>query len=676
MLDFTKLQLHGFKSFVEPTTLLIEPGLTGIVGPNGCGKSNLIEALRCVMGENSARRMRAPDMDNVIFSGTATRPSRNLAEISLWLDNSGRTAPAEFNDQHELQVTRVIERGEGSLYHINGRPVRQRDVQMVFADQATGAQANNIVGQGQIDALIRAKPQDRRKILEEAAGITGLEARRHEAELKLKAAEQNLQRAEDVLKTYESQQRSLKSQLRAAQRYRELNDGIQAHDMLLLHVRQQLVTQQIAETNQQMAILEHEIESLTQQITLTETARIEKTNELPPMRQAEAAAAALLQRLTLELEKIQAEQARVTKEQLNLQQQMAAAHNDHTHADHQLDDALATLQKLYTEQSQRQQQLEALRSLLPARAHDHHLVAEQVHAAEQNLHTLLATIAETESQRTSYQNQLQRAQAQVHTMQQRQADLESTRAHWEQQKRELPDLTLAKSMVDACEADVQKKQEQLQAAEQAEHDADATAKEAQQKVDAAQHELTKLRAEETALRDLLESQRGLEQRVLDLLEGTGGFETALAVAFGEALTAALNDEAPSYWQQRTLAAPLPPLPVGAEPLSQLVQAPAELQSLLSMTGLVNSDDEGRALAAQLLPGQILVTRDGWAWRWDGYTITPKATTTYATQLRQRARLQELAQLTKQSAQLLQNLQTHETMAREKFLLTRQAATDM
>ncbi|NDC57200.1 MAG: hypothetical protein EBZ69_10440, partial [Alphaproteobacteria bacterium] len=194
----------------------------------------------------------------------------------------------------------------------------------------------------------------------------------------------------------------------------------------------------------------------------------------------------------------------------------------------------------------------------------------------------------------------------------------------EQQKRELPDLTLAKSMVDACEADVQKKQEQLQAAEQAEHDADATAKEAQQKVDAAQHELTKLRAEETALRDLLESQRGLEQRVLDLLEGTGGFETALAVAFGEALTAALNDEAPSYWQQRTLAAPLPPLPVGAEPLSQLVQAPAELQSLLSMTGLVNSDDEGRALAAQLLPGQILVTRDGWAWRWDGYTITPKA----------------------------------------------------
>ncbi|NDC56460.1 MAG: hypothetical protein EBZ69_06590, partial [Alphaproteobacteria bacterium] len=184
-MDFTKLQLHGFKSFVEPTTLLIEPGLTGIVGPNGCGKSNLIEALRCVMGENSARRMRAPDMDNVIFSGTATRPSRNLAEISLWLDNSGRTAPAEFNDQHELQVTRVIERGEGSLYHINGRPVRQRDVQMVFADQATGAQANNIVGQGQIDALIRAKPQDRRKILEEAAGITGLEARRHEAELKL-----------------------------------------------------------------------------------------------------------------------------------------------------------------------------------------------------------------------------------------------------------------------------------------------------------------------------------------------------------------------------------------------------------------------------------------------------------------------------------------------------------
>src|SRR5262249_36407098 len=187
-MQFTRLRLQGFKSFVEPTNLDIPAGLTGIVGPNGCGKSNLVEALRWVMGENSPRRMRGSEMDDVIFAGTATRPSRNLAEVALELDNTGRTATAEFNNADDLQVARTIERGAGSDYRINGRRVRQRDVQLLFADQATGAHSTNLVGQGQIDALIRAKPQDRRAILEEASGTAGLQARRHEAELKLKAA--------------------------------------------------------------------------------------------------------------------------------------------------------------------------------------------------------------------------------------------------------------------------------------------------------------------------------------------------------------------------------------------------------------------------------------------------------------------------------------------------------
>ncbi|MGB9153418.1 MAG: AAA family ATPase, partial [Alphaproteobacteria bacterium] len=236
-MHFNRLRLHGFKSFVEPTDLHIGTGMTGIVGPNGCGKSNLVEALRWVMGENSAKSMRGGEMDDVIFGGTATRPSRNIAEVTLELDNSGRTATAEFNSDDTLLVTRQIERGNGSDYKLNGKPLRRRDVQLLFADQATGAHSTNLVGQGQIDALIRAKPQDRRAILEEASGTAGLHARRHEAELKLKGAEQNLTRVDDVLQSYDTQLRSLKTQVRQASRYRNLADHIRRTEAALLHMR-------------------------------------------------------------------------------------------------------------------------------------------------------------------------------------------------------------------------------------------------------------------------------------------------------------------------------------------------------------------------------------------------------------------------------------------------------
>src|SRR4029079_18187259 len=197
-MKFTRLRLSGFKSFVEPTELVIDQGLTGVVGPNGCGKSNLLEALRWVMGESSYKSMRASGMDDVIFSGTTQRPARNMAEVVVTLDNSERVAPAQFNDGESLEISRRIERDAGSAYRINGRDVRARDVQLLFADASTGARSPALVRQGQIGEIIHDKPQARRLILEEAAGITGLHTRRHEAELKLKAAEQNVARIEDV----------------------------------------------------------------------------------------------------------------------------------------------------------------------------------------------------------------------------------------------------------------------------------------------------------------------------------------------------------------------------------------------------------------------------------------------------------------------------------------------
>src|SRR4029434_10168434 len=223
MVQFDKLRLSGFKSFVDPTELAIEPGMTGIVGPNGCGKSNLVEALKWVMGETSAKQMRGSEMEDVIFSGAGTRPARNIAEVMLTLDHDTRTAPAMVNDTDQLDVMRRIERGQGSAYSVNGREIRARDVQTLFADAATGARSTALVSQGRIGALINAKAADRRTIIDEAAGITGLYARRHEAELRLRAAEHHLARVQDVLVALAEQHKGVKRHASQDRRYTHLD---------------------------------------------------------------------------------------------------------------------------------------------------------------------------------------------------------------------------------------------------------------------------------------------------------------------------------------------------------------------------------------------------------------------------------------------------------------------
>ena len=223
---FSRLRLNGFKSFVDPTDLVIADGLTGVVGPNGCGKSNLLEALRWVMRENRHKAMRGGSMEDVIFAGASTRPARNFAEVSLIIDNAERLAPAAFNDNDNLEIVRRITRDAGSAYKVSSKDVRARDVQMLFADASTGAHSPALVRQGQISELINAKPKARRRILEEAAGISGLYQRRHEAELKLKGAETNLTRVDDVIEQLAAQLSTLARQARQAARYREIGENL------------------------------------------------------------------------------------------------------------------------------------------------------------------------------------------------------------------------------------------------------------------------------------------------------------------------------------------------------------------------------------------------------------------------------------------------------------------
>src|SRR5262245_9439436 len=322
-MQFAKLRLSGFKSFVEQTEFVIEPGLTGVVGPNGCGKSNLVEALRWVMGENRVRQMRGGEMDDVIFSGTTGRPARNVAEVGLHIDNAARNAPSPFNDMSEFEVVRRIERGSGSAYRVGGRDVRARDVQLLFADAATGAHSPALVSQGRIGAIIAAKPTERRVLLEEAAGIAGLHSRRHEAELKLGAAETNLARLDDVLVTLDTQHQGLKKQARQAARYRNMSALIRRAEAVVYALRWRDGNAACAAAEARLAEAERLVGEITARAAAAATRLADAEARLPELRRIESEAAQALARLATERDLLAAEEQRVAAQIRDAEERLA-----------------------------------------------------------------------------------------------------------------------------------------------------------------------------------------------------------------------------------------------------------------------------------------------------------------------------------------------------------------
>src|SRR5262245_51670285 len=350
-MKFNRLRLLGFKSFVEPGEFVIERGLTGVVGPNGCGKSNLVEALRWVMGESSYKNMRASGMDDVIFSGSATRPSRNTAEVTLFLDNSDRTAPAAFNDADELQVSRRIEREAGSVYRINGKEARAKDVQLLFADQSTGARSPSMVGQGRIGELIQAKPQARRALLEEAAGISGLHTRRHEAELRLRAAEQNLERLDDVVRELEAQIDNLKRQARQASRFKNLSADIRKAEATLLYLRWTLAKTQEGEAKSALAAATALVADRAAEQMNAAKEQAVGAHRLPELRDAEARAAATFQRLSIARAQIEEEAGRIRARQAEIDKRLGQLDADIEREERMVRDNAETLERLAAEES-------------------------------------------------------------------------------------------------------------------------------------------------------------------------------------------------------------------------------------------------------------------------------------------------------------------------------------
>lgn len=345
-MKFKKIKVTGFKSFVDPTEITIEEGLTGIVGPNGCGKSNVVESLRWCMGETSPKSMRSTGMEDVIFSGTSDRPARNNAEVTISLDNKDRTAPAEFNEEEEIQIKRKIEKDRGSEYRINGKEVRARDVQRLFADLSTGAHSPSLISQGRVGALINAKPIDRRAVLEEAAGISGLHSRRHEAELKLKAAETNLQRLKDIMRQLNSQITNLKKQAQQAETYKTISSEINRLEGVVMYLKWYNLKESFEKSNENLQSSESEIQKYTLEVTQATTSQAKANEKIQPLREKEIEAAAKLNRINLERESLDHEEERIKEAKNNLERTIQQIIGDFEREQFQLKDASKDLEIL------------------------------------------------------------------------------------------------------------------------------------------------------------------------------------------------------------------------------------------------------------------------------------------------------------------------------------------
>ncbi|MEX1235583.1 MAG: AAA family ATPase [Roseovarius sp.] len=664
---FSKLRLNGFKSFVDPTDLIIGSGRTGVVGPNGCGKSNLLEALRWVMGENRPTAMRGGGMEDVIFAGASSRGARNFAEVTIQLDNADRLAPAGFNDSDHIEIIRRITRDVGSAYRVNGKDVRARDVQMLFADASTGSHSPALVRQGQISELINAKPKSRRRILEEAAGISGLYQRRHEAELKLKGAEANLSRVDDTVDQLASQLATLARQARQAARYRAIGDELRAAEGLLLYRRWREADEAL---NAARAELRERSAATARAETAAReaaTARAAADDALPKLREEEAIAAAVLQRLGVQQGSLADQETAARTRIETLEGRIAQLVRDIEREAGLNSDAGETIRRLEWEQAELLKAGEGHDARVEAAAEAAREASQTLQAREADLGTLTEDVARlaarhqsaqrllADSRKTLERSEAEEARART-AVEDSRAALEKAGADFEAAKQAEADALAAAEAAEAA----------LTAADAARNDTQTREAAARAERSEAEGELSAISAEVSALARLLERDTAEGGQILDRLQVQQGYEKALGAALADDLRAPqVGPDGPSGWAELPAYDVPQTLPDGVQALTQNVSVPDVLSRRMGQIGLVDADD-GLRLQPLLKPGQRLVSIEGDLWRWDGYRAWAEdAPSAAALRLEQLNRLESLKQqLAHATARAEGARSAHETLGRQ------------
>jgi chromosome segregation protein len=637
--SFSRLRIAGFKSFAEPAVVEILPGLTGVVGPNGCGKSNVVEALRWAMGESSAKSLRGGEMDDVIFAGTANRASRNIAEVTLSLEEAMGLAPPPFHEQPELEISRRIERGSGSTFRVNGREARARDVQTLFADLASGARSSAMVSQGRVSAIVGAKPEERRNVLEEAAGITGLHARRHEAELRLKAAEANLERAEDLRTQLQTQLDGLHKQAKQANRYRTISTTLRQAEAELVSLQKARAEAGRARAAAALAAAHQGVEAANAAASGNSGLALEAAARVPPLREAEGAARTALERHRIAAEQLADEENRAKAALNGAVQRLEQIVRDLAHAEQQKRDAAAAVARLADELARLDSEDTGHPPRLEAAEAAALQAAEAVRQAEAEANRATEHAADLVARDRALAEALREAEQRSRRVSEQVSRLTEERSRVAASLVPPEKLAEAEATRERAEQAIVANRAALETAERNRAAADQALAASREQVTVTDAARAKLAAEAQALAEVLAVRDGERwPPMVDQLTVPAGLEAALGAALGEELESAADISAARHWLELPPLSEVPALPDGVAALSGLVQGPPALGRALSQIGLVEDAGAAGDLQQRLLPGQVLVCPEGGVWRWDGYTIKSGTPSAAAVRLQQRNRL--------------------------------------
>jgi len=666
-----RLRLTGFKSFVEPTELRIEPGLTGVVGPNGCGKSNLLEAIRWVMGESSPKSMRGGGMEDVIFAGTSSRPARDFAEVALHCDTEGALVAglSDGGDGDDLEVIRRIERGAGSAYRANGRDVRAKDVALIFADAATGAHSPALVSQGKIANVIAAKPTDRRAMLEEAAGIAGLHVRRKDAEQKLRATETNLTRLSEIVADMEVRANALRRQARAAEKYKKLSDDIRIAEGRLIYARWRDAAAAADQARRDADAAEAAVKTAQDELETVSKAQTEVATRVAAARGDAQAQRGALAEATATQVRLQGEERAALQRLEDLGAQQRRIADDRAHEGELAREAHAALTALDAETKSLAQDIAGHDRGKAALAEANLAAQARLRDAEVALAQTRAKAASEAADRRITASAVDSAEAAVRRIGQDKARVDAEVAALGDSAALAATHSESVKAAEAAEAAIAAAETSLQNAEADRETTAADLAGIEAALAEARAALAALEGEASTLERALAAARSDADPILDQLRVAPGYEAALAAALGDDLDAGTDRDAARSWGGADAAKGDPALPAGTKSLADHVQAPAALARRLSQVAVATSD-AGQPLAV----GQRLVTPDGVMRRWDGF-VTRGDGATATERLQRQNRLDALAAQRPQVELGVQELQDRRDAAAAKAAeLTEAAAT--